>query len=332
MAEATIGDKDPYKAHPTRLTDEDFIHIAEQATGDRERPEGIETLENFLWFLTNEITEKERAKYPFLTAFGTEAFDRRLLEKAALSHARRARDFAPEDMEGLRGKLLTEVGKIYRYHIPAYSRIFLELDKRKRAQEIYLGRDGAFMYYGRRAQLWGRGEKTQGRVIYIWYSRMTMGISETKDGRKLPGLLPTKEQQERYLREHGVENVNNAIFVDTGHKGTVPKHILRDVFGVPENEVDEKILLVASDDFPKLRVRWETEAEESRATDVANQIEKSPHLTREELGFYEDTGNSRLRPFAPPSEPIDIFAHECIKYLVMRHFYLQGRSEREGNQ
>ncbi|MCI0597722.1 hypothetical protein L0Y34_01475 [Candidatus Parcubacteria bacterium] len=192
--------------------------------------------------------------------------------------------------------------------------MFSELDERDAAMEIYLGRDAVFMYYARRALLWGRGEKSQKKVVYLNYSTL---VKEERF---------TVEERRRYLRERGITDVSNAIFVDTGYVGSIPEHILKEVFDIHDREeIDKKILLISANDEKRM-VR--KSFRHDKTASIAP-IEWGPMFTRSATGLYEDKKTGKLQPIAKPSDAGTILGHETIKYLCMRHFYLLGRWQKE---
>lgn len=272
----------------------------------------------YLQKLASEAVSQQKDKYPFLSSFGKESLDERILAKTLRSLHRRLqkRDGAIAPFSDYQKERMAKIiREVYGTHVPAYTDMFRDLDERKPALEVYLGRDGAFMYYARRAQLWGRGEKTQGRIVYLNYPR---GIKDESF---------SVEERRKYLKDRGITDVSNAIFIDTGYQGSIPEHILKTIFGIesPE-EIDKRILLIESSYSDRRQVR-----RTSRDNSDVSVIEGSPMLAGSARGLYEHAGNKKLTPFAHPEDPFTIFSHEAIKFLCMRHFYLQGQQEAKKN-
>ncbi len=271
----------------------------------------------YLEELASRTVEQHKNKYPFLSPFGKEDFDKRILEKTvrSLHHRLKKRNGMTGPLtEDQKGSLTRVLQEVYENHVPAYTDMFRELDERKPALEVYLGRDGAFMYYARRAQLWARGESTKGRVVYLNYPR---GIQDESF---------SVEERRKYLKDRGITDVSNAIFIDTGYRGSIPEHILKVVFGIESiDEINKRILLIESTYENKRQVRRSRES----GSDVGV-IEGSPMLTSTARGLYKHAGNNKLTPYASPHDAVTIFLHEAIKFLCMRHFYLQGKQEAKG--
>ena len=282
-----------------------------------------ETLKPFLANLASLVTEEQRAKYPFLTALGSENFDDRILTDTVRSYSQRVSKakknwrmrYAPVSPEEQTNRIRDAILSVYRYHIPAYEAVFSDLDMRNAAQEVFIGRDGMFMYFARKAQFWGRGESGAGKVKYLVY------------GMTIRDSVMTTEERKQYLKDSGITDASDAVFVDVGHIGTVPEHILRDIFGFTDkNEINKRIAMIASP-FPERKVTHEMTTEESMRHSVA--IEKAPKPIWHVVGLHRHPKTGKITPTEGPERPETILEHECIKYLCMRHFYLKGQSERD---
>ncbi|MFZ2886853.1 MAG: hypothetical protein WA021_03470, partial [Minisyncoccia bacterium] len=134
----------------------------------------------------------------------------------------------------------------------------------------------------------------------------------------------TVEERRQYLKDRGITDVHDLVFIDTGYQGSIPEHILHDIFGMNDYaEIDKRVLLLETG-IASRQIRKSPGANSGSV----GMIEMSPMLTQSAVGLYSNPKSGKLAAYAQPNTPETILAHEAIKYLVMRHFYLQGRSER----
>lgn len=134
-----------------------------------------EALKSLLTHVATAVTKKRCRQYPFLTLFGDEDFDKRILTDSIRSYTQRVRNdkknwrafYNPVSFEEQTVGIRHAVNSVYKHHIPTYESVFADLDQRKAAQEIFIGRDAIFMYFARKAQLWGKGQSGAGRVKYL---------------------------------------------------------------------------------------------------------------------------------------------------------------------
>jgi hypothetical protein len=186
------------------------------------------------------------------------------------------------------------------------------LDERSATREIFLARDASFMYYARRAQLLGRGESANKVVLINFSQRMlTAGFSQ--------------DELREYLASQGVTDVSDAVFVDTGWHGTIPAYLLTEVFEFQdEKEVNRHILLLESKNSHRQILRMK--AGRITAKDIEDSIPKPEDSA---TGLYRDEKSGKVLAYSEPSRSaLAYLQYDIFKYLCMRHFYLQGRSER----
>ena len=264
-----------------------------------------------------------RGSYPFLTPIGSESFDDRILKNIINSYKRRTIKMFGRSTESFKElkerkpKLRDEALNIYGYHIGAYKSIFEEVERRNPALEVYIGRDAIFMYAARRAYLWGCGKSARNIKYLEFPKEFTVPEGD-------PQIL------REYLRDRGISDATNALFIDTGFYGSVPSYILRKIFKFSdENEIAKRILMIASRDSKWELKGWDPNDIFSQQRNyVAHQIEKASKPTGDTIrGLYRHPHTEKLMAYALPSSEYEILAHEFIKYLCMRFFYLKGRSE-----
>ncbi len=205
---------------------------------------------------------------------------------------------------------------VYRRHIPAYEEMFTELDKRRNnkpyMQEVYIGRDAVFMYQARKIIYILRGVKVTKRLVtYINFPR--------------PFTNPNKldiNRAKRYLKDHHIHSPDNAIFIDTGFKGSVPEYIISTIFGIRGPNIreymDDHILLI---DGPGSRCITKNKTAYTPGHNAIT-IERAPkHDSVAESLYIHNSG--KLEAYGKPNDIGTRFYYDLMRYIIIRHFYLE---------
>lgn len=267
--------------------------------------------------LARKITKDESKKYPFLKKFGKEDFDTRVLSNVVHSFNERIKkEFNSSDKtkrwnKGETQNLKGLLDNVYKDHIPVYTDMVTELEKRSSSQEVYLGRDASFLYYARRAYLWGKGEKTKDQIRYIVFPTKFTNF-------------PTDEKTQ-YLQDNKINttDINDTVFIDTGKAGSVPENIIRSVFNISDpKEIDSHILLMGGRESRRVKLK-------AASMSLVSTIESAPKTIFRPSTLLKNEASGKLVPNVTHAAPEEILKHEAMKYLIMRHFYLQGKSERK---
>lgn len=243
----------------------------------------------------------------------TEDFHRRMKRWESSKPERGAHPYDPA-INTLEGYLRSDIQQLVQNHLPAYEDTFLELDKRETTQEVYLGRDAIFMYYSRRAQLLARGEKTAKRILYLNYPRSIMG-----------GSFTTEERIE-YLQSAGIKDISKCVFIDTGYRGSIPRHIMS-LFSIPEEEMRHHILMIKSSAESKTQVPRRNL--NGRVEDDVHVIENAPKPADTAEGLYRDKISGKIKTYSRPFDVPQILRFEVLKYLAMRYFYMREHHLRD---
>lgn len=293
-----------------------------------ELPEDVSALFSILEKSAREVIERYRATYPFLKAFGefspggNALFDEMALKKIVLAYRERLQkrgrveDIANQEVVAqLKYAIEYYMAETYAAHITAYTGVFEDLDELNFNQEVFIGRDGVYMYYAREAQRLAReGQSADTLSRHVILLDYPTNFIHT--------LTPNESKE--YLHDHGITDVSNTVFIDTGYSGSVPEHILRHVFNVQDDaEVDKRIVLISS----TLNNNRQSKGVQRRGGGGAAVVEESPKPHQKSDGVYRNTKAKKLESFALPETPEALLMHDVIQFMVMRHFYQQGLYE-----
>lgn len=199
-----------------------------------------------------------------------------------------------------------------------YDKLFTEWDAKRigerEFQEVFLGRDGAYAYVARRAQLYAR--------------RRRLGMSSGEAGGPLmefPTYLvyPQKfrdnlgsETKYKYLSCR-IQHPDAAHYFDTGFVGTIAEDIMR-VLGVSELNFDSRIRLLSASN--QQRTVLGLKGDKPQRNKILNSIEHN--VKDEELaeGLYL-TEDGRLEPYSRPTDSDERLAFRMVQLALSRRYY-----------
>lgn len=237
-------------------------------------------------------------------------------------------------------KAMDEYLLVYRHDVPLYDKAFDtfdELSKEQVVPEVYLGRDGVYAFYGRKAQ----------QQALKW--EVKDGERVRKEDKETVKIAPkylvfpraymnnlSQDAQRAYLEQEGVTKDVDPHFFDTGFKGTIPENILK-LMGYDEESLEDHIHLVSSDIAGREVSEMRTIASK-RGYHLRHRvmdIEHSPKATTTSEGLYRD-GNGKIRPIEVASTPRDQLIFQTVKQGIWRHYWLknlqnQTRKDNETN-
>ncbi len=319
-----IWNENPINYPGKTLTDSDRRYITQEQAGilnSNESPTALDAKINELFdstkrslhyfFSLNPTVDS----YPYIpNEFGVQKYDLYVLNKICLTLKRRIQksNGSPEIIDDFllsdgAEPIINLIDSAYLHHIPHYTEMFEELDRRRvknpELQEVYIGRDATFMYQARRAQFIARRESAKS-LIYVNYPRNF--ISDTH--------MDT-ETRLQYLKDQGLTDIDNAVFIDTGFQGSIPRHIIRDVFGA--NNIDDKILLIYSINEPYLGDSGQ------RRHESVLEIEEAPQHEETAKALYNHK-SGKIKATGEPTGDTVRFKYDLLRLLIMRHFYLEG--------
>jgi hypothetical protein len=227
-----------------------------------------------------------------------------------------------ETKEGLRTALmkgLHEYLEAYRVDIQAYDLLYDELDRARRDNreltEVYLGRDGVYAYFGRRAMEAAKNArraeaerevvKLEPRLRYVVYPSM---FRDKLD----------KSLKREYLEDEGVTPETDPMYFDTGFVGSIPEDIMK-VMGIPRRKHDAHIRLVSAE-TPTRQLK----GIEDRKTNMVSVIEGHPKDEDAAAGLFRDQDGD-LEHFAHPSPPADQLRFALVRQAIIRHYWIRER-------
>ena len=283
-------------------------------------------------------------QYPFANReFGEMPFDKRLLQHIAATFLWRsiqtgtffarigeARTILYGINDVVYEKIDSTMHSIYAHHIEMYTLLFQDLDNKRKHNpnqiEVYLGRDAMFMYQARKAQLIARGESTK-KIVYINYPRAIQN-----------NLQITHAVRRKYIADRSARATNdfardveqgNVEFIDTGYAGSVPEHIMRDVYEQDDDAfIDEHINLIGVA-YNTYALRCTESLRYGNGGTAVHAIEHAPKPECPATGLYKNKRTGKIDTCALERGPIHQFKYDMLRHIIMRHFYLQGKYEKE---
>ena len=211
--------------------------------------------------------------------------------------------------------------------IPLYDEAFALFDSladEGEIPEVYLGRDGIYAFYGRKAQQQGRkwevrdGEKMKKQEKpllkiapkYLVFPRMYFSLFDD-------------DTQRAYLEQEGVSAGSDPHLFDTGFAGTIPEGILR-LLGYSDESLQEHIHLLSSDNTAR-EIRGTRLHADVHKFDLRSRIinlEHSPKATKSSAGLYRDD-SGKIRPIEVASSPRDQLVFQVVKQGIWRHYWIK---------
>lgn len=211
----------------------------------------------------------------------------------------------------------------YKTDVPLYDKLYEELDKERlngrNLFEIYLGRDGVYAFFGRKAldlarrrnlgwkerrKLRESGDLVEIRPKYLVYPRL------------FRDSLTTLEKKE-YLESRKITTDQDWMFFDTGYVGSIPEDIMR-TMGFQETDMDDHIKLLSANN-PSRRVRG---INDSVRDTIVNQIEHNAKDVNSAEGLSRNA-RGKLEPIEKLTSPEEQFAFKMIREAIVRHFWLK---------
>jgi hypothetical protein len=233
---------------------------------------------------------------------------------------------AVDDVTHLIDMGLKKYLEIHDIDIPLYDLLFDELDSMGKqgrlVKEIFLGRDGVYAFFGRRAQDLAQKRK-QG-----YSGRLTLSDKEKYNYPRYlvyPRFFRDElsyEMKVDYLLQNKIVSETDPVFIDTGYTGTIPEDIMH-ILGISQEEFDERIRLLSSSN-EKRRVGG---ISKTYKPDIVEKIEHNVKLENSAEGLYYD--DQKIKHIAEPKNPKEQFLYLMVRHAIVSHYW---KKELESNE
>lgn len=220
--------------------------------------------------------------------------------------------------------------KIHEVDVPLYDKLYQEFDNLRETGryplEVFLGRDGIYAYFGRRAQdvarrrklgVEGRKKlKESGEILEI-HPQYTVYPRYFRDN-------INHETKKQFLQQEGISPDADPLFYDTGYTGTIPEQIMR-VMDFDNEDIGRRIRLLSA---PSVHRRVKGIPENARS-EIIEYIEHNAKLEETAEGLLVEEKTGKIRHIAKPTSPEEQFYFMMVKQAVGRHYWLQEQLHHE---
>ena len=207
---------------------------------------------------------------------------------------------------------------VYEVDIPLYDKLYKEFDEIRQSgrstTEIFLGRDGIYAYFGRKAQAAARRKVSSMTKLFPQYLIYPRNFRDNV-GKKVLA---------EFLQQEEVTTDVDPLFYDTGFSGSIPEQIMQ-IQGFTPEEIEKRIrLLSASVDHRRVKG-----IVAGARSDIVASIEANVKAENASFALIRDATSGKLRPISTPTSPRDRFLFAVVKQAIARHYWYKEMTQGE---